>query len=55
MDEVFGDENFVSLITIEKTSGSTELYIPNVSDYVLWFARQKEALRFVSAGAIFPH
>jgi adenine-specific DNA-methyltransferase len=46
MDEVFGDENFISLITIEKTSGSTELYIPNVSDHLLWFARRKEALKF---------
>jgi adenine-specific DNA-methyltransferase len=46
MDEVFGDENFVSLITIEKTSGSTELYLPNVSDHVLWFAKKKESLRF---------
>src|ERR1017187_6357114 len=48
MDEVFGDENFISLITIEKTSGSTELYIPNVSDHLLWFARRKEALKFRS-------
>jgi adenine-specific DNA-methyltransferase len=46
MDEVFGDENFVSLITVEKTSGSTELYIPNVSDHVLWFAKKKESLKF---------
>ena len=46
MDEVFGDENFVSLITIEKTSGSTELYIPNVSDHVLWFAKKKDSLKF---------
>jgi adenine-specific DNA-methyltransferase len=48
MDEVFGDENFISLITIEKTSGSTELFIPNVSDHLLWFARRKEALKFRS-------
>ena len=48
MDEVFGDENFISLITTEKTSGSTELYIPNVSDHLLWFARRKEALKFRS-------
>jgi adenine-specific DNA-methyltransferase len=46
LDEIFGNENFISLITIEKTSGSTEVYIPNVSDYVLWFARRKEALKF---------
>jgi adenine-specific DNA-methyltransferase len=43
---IFRDENFISLITIEKTSGSTELYIPNVSDHVLWFGRNKEALKF---------
>lgn len=46
MDEVFGEENFVSLITIEKTSGSTELYIANVSDHILWFARNKETLKY---------
>src|SRR5213076_417096 len=46
LDEIFGNENFISLITVEKTSGSTEVYIPNVSDYVLWFARRKEALKF---------
>ncbi len=46
MDEVFGDDNFVSQITIEKTFGSTELYLPNVSDHVLWFAKKKESLKF---------
>src|ERR1700730_3317364 len=46
LEEIFGDENFISLITIEKTSGSTELYIPNVSDYVLWFARSKPATKY---------
>src|ERR1700677_2854542 len=46
LNTVFGDENFISLITIEKTSGSTELYISNVSDHLLWFARRKEVLKF---------
>ena len=48
MDEVFGDENCVSQITIEKTSGSTESYLPNVSDHVLWFAKRKESLKYRS-------
>jgi len=48
MDEVFGDENFISQITVEKTSGSTESYIPNVSDHVLWFAKRKESLKYRS-------
>ncbi len=46
LDEVFGEDNFVSLITVEKTSGSTELYIPNVSDHILWFAKSKDSLKF---------
>jgi adenine-specific DNA-methyltransferase len=48
MDEVFGDENFVSMIAVEKTSGSTENYISNVADYLLWFCKRKEALKFRS-------
>ncbi len=40
MDEVFGEGNFVALITIQKTSGQTSLYIPGVQDFVLTYARQ---------------
>ena len=40
MDEVFGEENFVALITIQKTSGQTSLYIPGVQDFILAYARQ---------------
>ena len=46
MDEVFGDENFISQITVEKTSGSTELFLPNVSDYLIWFGRNKQFLKY---------
>ncbi len=46
MDEVFGAANIVSLITVEKTSGSTESLISNVSDYIIWFAKDREAAKF---------
>lgn len=46
LEEVFGPDNHVSTITIEKTSGSTETYLSNVSDYVIWFARRKDAVKF---------
>ena len=46
MDEVFGDGNFVSQITIEKTSGSTEIYLSNVSDTLLWYCRHYDALKY---------
>ena len=45
MDEVFGRENFVSEITFVKTSGFEEIGIPSVSDYVLWYARDKSKMK----------
>ena len=41
MDEVFGEQNFLSLISVQTTSGFKTNYIGNVSDYILWFARDK--------------
>ncbi len=46
MDEVFGVENNVSCITVEKTSGSTEADMSNVADYILWFSKRREAMKF---------
>ncbi len=39
MDEVFGEENFVSLISIQTTSGFQAKYLGNMSDFVLWYAK----------------
>ena len=39
MDEVFGEDNCISEIIVEKTSGSSMRYLDNVSDYVLWYAK----------------
>jgi adenine-specific DNA-methyltransferase len=41
MDEVFGEENFISLISVQTASGFKTNYIGNVTDYILWFARNK--------------
>ena len=46
MDEVFGEENFVSLITIQKTSSQTDKNLSSVSDYLLWFVKDKGLLKF---------
>jgi adenine-specific DNA-methyltransferase len=46
LDEVFGEDNIVTQITIEKTSSQTQEYLSPVTDYVLWFARNKPALKF---------
>ncbi|WEF24680.1 site-specific DNA-methyltransferase [Paracoccus sp. S3-43] len=46
MDEVFGDENCVSQISLVKTSSQTAQFLPNVADHVLWYARSKERLKY---------
>ena len=51
MDEVFGAENFCGQITFAKTtgagspSGGTDL-LPQTSDYLLWYARDKTQVHF---------
>lgn len=39
LDEVFGEENFVSQILFRKTGGLTANFMPTVGDYILWFAK----------------
>ena len=47
MDEVFGSENFVSLITYKVTSGTQQKGAPRrTSDYLVWYTRNKESLKF---------
>jgi adenine-specific DNA-methyltransferase len=46
MDEVFGSGNFVSLITVKKTAGLGTDMIPSITDYVIWYARNKEVLKY---------
>ncbi len=46
MDEIFGDNNLVSLICLQKTGGQETSYIPNVSDYVLWYAKKFSAAKY---------
>src|SRR5438876_1361856 len=45
MDEVFGDGNLVAICTVRKTtSDSTEL-LGSTCDFVLWFAKNREAAK----------
>lgn len=46
LDEVFGSENFVSLITYSKTAGQTGDYLPGTADYILWYARTLDQLKY---------
>jgi adenine-specific DNA-methyltransferase len=51
LDEVFGGDNFVSLITMRTTSGAGSFAVGTnvlaaVSSYVLWYARQSASLKY---------
>ena len=46
MDEVFGDEHFVSEIVFQKTGDQPSMHLPNVSDIIVWYAKGKSSLKF---------
>lgn len=46
MDEVFGEDNFVSILTINKTSGFTGSLISNINDYVLWYSKERSQIKY---------
>ena len=46
MDEVFGEGNFVSMVSFRTHSPLGVKYLPNPQDYILWFGRNKGALKF---------
>jgi adenine-specific DNA-methyltransferase len=41
IEEVFGSANFVSLLSIQTTTGFKTNYIGNIADYVIWFVKDK--------------
>jgi adenine-specific DNA-methyltransferase len=46
LDEVFGSENFVSQIPFVKTSGKGGSLLDSVNDYLIWFARDREQVKY---------
>jgi adenine-specific DNA-methyltransferase len=46
LDEVFGSGNYVALINCTKTSGQTTKYLPVVTDYLLWYAKDLDRLKY---------
>ena len=46
MDEVFGEDNFVSTIAYAKTTGFAGDTLSNVCDYMVWYAKEKENVKY---------
>ncbi|HAG10676.1 MAG TPA: site-specific DNA-methyltransferase [Desulfotomaculum sp.] len=46
MDEVFGESNFVSEILLKKGGTATSNYLPTTSDFILFYAKKIETLKY---------
>ena len=46
MDEVFGSDNFISLVTFRKTSGATGEFLPGTTDFLIWYAKSREHAKY---------
>ena len=46
MDDIFGAENRVSTISFATTSGSSTAQLPQVADYLLWYAKDKNQMKY---------
>ena len=46
MDEVFGSQNCVSIVTFKKTTTASGKLLSTVADYLLWYAKEIEQVKF---------
>ncbi len=48
MDEIFGESNFVALISYAKTTGFSGTYLSQVCDYLIWYSKSLSDLKYRS-------
>jgi len=46
MDEILGSNNFISSITFKKTSSASSELLAGVNDYLLWYGKDKEKVKY---------
>ncbi|WP_295387018.1 site-specific DNA-methyltransferase [uncultured Thiodictyon sp.] len=46
MDAVFGDDNFVSVISFRTTTGLGEQFLDSSCNFLLWYTRSKDTLKY---------
>ncbi len=46
LDEVFGSENRVATIAFAKSGATSARHLPEVADWLLWYARDKEKVKY---------
>src|ERR1017187_7655153 len=46
LEEVFGGDNFLAQISTKTSGGSTGVYLPGVTDFILWYAKSKDRTKY---------
>ena len=46
LDETFGGENAVALITVQKAGSTFSQYLGSTADFILWFAKSRGSLKY---------
>lgn len=46
LDEVFGSQNFLSLITFQTTTGFESATLATMGDFLLWYAKEKSSVQY---------
>ncbi|MCY4528364.1 MAG: site-specific DNA-methyltransferase [Chloroflexi bacterium] len=46
LDEIFGADNRVTTISFATTSGSSATRLPQVADYLLWYAKDRDRVKY---------
>ena len=46
MDEVFGSENFVSLVSFSTTTGFPSKTLSRAGDYIVWYSRNMQTIKY---------
>ena len=46
LDEVFGSENWIGQISVQKTTSATNAYLPQVCDYLVWYAKDATRTKY---------
>lgn len=46
LDEVFGEANFISQVSFQTTSGFASNTLPTLGDFLLWYSKDKEKVKY---------
>ena len=46
MDEVFGSENYIGLLSFKKKGSQSGDFVPPINEYLIWYGRCKEQTKF---------